>query len=192
MWIIDVLYSKPFTYRQETKRLPSEGEQNTSPQNMLLSHFDYFELQLLMKQLVQVLPLRYRKEALAWEIYFLMWARPSYTWKIKGILIITDGKFKAEKSVQRNLVTSSLICYIKFKPLHLVSSSQIYCFVVLKSTKAAFFGHSLTVYLWGSCTYEIIFFSLVHLLYDNLIIRPAKEPRRDEGRVASLIFQWVI
>ena len=35
---------------------------------------------------------------------------------------------------------------------------------------------------WGSHTYKICF-SPVNLFYFNLIIRPAKDPRRKEGKV---------
>lgn len=75
-----------------------------------------------------------------------MWKVSSLYIKRKGEILITrEREFGAQKTMYTNLVTSSLMYYLRLK-LHLVSTSQIHRFLV----KKVWIFFSIWLLLWGS------------------------------------------
>lgn len=78
-----------------------------------------------------------------------MWKVSSLYIKRKGEILITrEREFGAQKTMYTNLVTSSLMYYLRLK-LHLVSTSQIHRFLVKKVWKFFLFGYFFGAHLFG-------------------------------------------
>lgn len=139
------------------------------PQNMSLWHTGYFELKLLEKTASKghsdppLSPLKAGNKSPTWRY-------PPCTMRGEGILINRDRKFRAEKTIQTNLVTSSLISYPKPKLLCFVNPSEI----------GFLWSFLWVVYFYGILyTRNQICSSPVNLSYVNLNIR---EPKNLEGK----------
>lgn len=176
-----------------------EGNQNISYENTPLWHIDYFELKALKKQQVQghcdPLFTSWRQ-----EIDLPDERHPSCTRRVEGILTIKDREFRAEKSVQTNLVkliitflvisspfsTPSPNCFV-LSILHkfIVSLSKRYKHFLLWSLLWVF------ILLWrlpGTCQnlMKCVCFSLANSCYVSLILRPSQKPKEGRGGFSLL------
>lgn len=144
-----------------------EDKQNMPPSNSTTLAY-YFELKVLEKHCAK----RCSDSSLSfWKVNKSpMACNSSNTSRVDETYYNSYIGISVKKAIQTNLVTSSLIFYLKSNPFFL--SILLHNFVSLskKGIKSACFWF-LASYLWDSCTYEINF-SFINLSYVNLIIRP--------------------